>query len=383
VATPLIEWRTKMRGGYAAIPLFTLLVIWWYLGILEEEHRPWWRYLLLGLAMGGAWFNSTLSLSLIVATLLHSLLVARRFYRWAALAVPVGAVLALSPLVSHELRTGFGHTRYLLSFGPSDFKLGDVQKVVGELVPRFFFGRNVDQYVADLHWLGWLEYGLYAGMMLAGIFMFLLARPAPGRKRLMELAVLAVLVHLALFSYSRMRAESPRYLLPLYPPMLLFVVAVHDEVCAWPSMRGFRYVTSISLGLLIGVGIYNNVRYLHPSTVTDDVLLTDGTVVNVQTDGDLALRLVEYLRSEGVAHVRTGYFLQWRILFEGQESIIASSAEYFPTVPRFAEYDTLVSAASRVAIVHHRDSLHLQRAERTDCTTCKRVEIDNYVVLVP
>ncbi len=162
VATPLIEWRTKMRGGYAGIPLFTLMILFLYGYILESDQKVWWKYLLLGLAIGGALFNSTLHLSLLVAIFVHSLFVSQRFYRLSAFVIPLGMILPLAPLIMHELSTNYTHIHYLLSLGTTSLAMEDVCNVILRYLPCFFVGRNVDAPVSSIPMLEWVEYGLYA-----------------------------------------------------------------------------------------------------------------------------------------------------------------------------------------------------------------------------
>jgi 4-amino-4-deoxy-L-arabinose transferase-like glycosyltransferase len=383
VATPLIEWRTKMRGGYAGIPFFTLIILLIYGQILEQERKPWWKYLLLGLAMGGALFSSTLSLSLLAAIFIHSLFVARRFYRWAVLLLPLGLVLSLMPLILHELRSDYTYVRYLMSLGATSPTLDDLRTVLLHYLPRFFVSRNVDAYVSQLSVLGWVECGLCVmAFVVSCIFFF--GMPASSKKRFLGALILAVLSHLVFFTISRERGLSPRYLLPLCVPLLFIAVVMQDYIQSKFARPGIRWFAHAIVILLILSGVYNNLTYIHAPTVTDDVLLPDWRIVNVQTDGRLPQRLIDLFRTQGITCVRTGYFLQWRILFESKEAIIASSEGYFPTVSRFAEYDHLVATADRVALVQHKDSMYLQQIEQSDWVqTMQRFVLDDYVIFIP
>jgi antibiotic biosynthesis monooxygenase (ABM) superfamily enzyme len=196
--------------------------------------------------------------------------------------------------------------------------------------------------------------------------------------------ILAVLSHLVFFTISRERGLSPRYLLPLCVPLLFIAVVMQDYVQSKFARPGIRWFAHAIVILLILSGVYNNLTYIHAPTVTDDVLLPDWRIVNVQTDGRLPQRLIDLFRTHGITYVRTGYFLQWRILFESKEAIIASSEGYFPTVSRFAEYDHLVASADRVALVQHKDSMYLQQIEQSDWVqTMQRFVLDDYVIFIP
>ena len=117
--------------------------------------------------------------------------------------------------------------------------------------------------------------------------------------------------------------------------------------------------------------------------MNDDILNLDWQVVNVSTRGELADELIDLLQEKEVQYVKTGYFLQWRLIFESEEAIIASSADYFPTVPRFAEYDEQVRSAGRFAIILHRDSIpYRDTAEADWIQPFEQIEIDDYVVFI-
>ncbi len=383
VATPLIEWRTKMRGGYAGIPFFTLLILFIYGQILEQDRKPWWKYLLLGLVMGCALFNSTLSLSLLAAVFVHFLCVARRFYRWAVFLVPLGLVLSLLPLIVHELRTDYTHVRYLMSLETTSLALDDIRNVLIHYLPRFFVSRNVDAYVPQMSVSGWVEYGVCLLAFVASFFCFYKMSPSAA-KRFLGVLILTVLSHLVFITISREKGLSPRYLLPLSVPLLFIVIVMQDFVQSKFARPGIRWFAYGILVVLIVSGVYNNLTYIHAPTVTDDVLLPDWRIINVQTDGRLPQRLITLFRTHGITYIRTGYFMQWRILFESQETIIASSEGYFPTVSRFLEYDHLVATAERVAFVQHKDSLYLQQIEQSDwAQTMRRFVLDDYVIYIP
>ena len=121
-----------------------------------------------------------------------------------------------------------------------------------------------------------------------------------------------------------------------------------------------KMIAAMTFILLFGSGIITHIGYIRLSTVTDDVLLTDGRIVNLQTTGKAATSIIEFLQRLGISHVRSAYFIQWRILFESQESIIASSNGFIPGLSRFREYDDQVDQAQPIAFVFHKDSAQLQ-----------------------
>lgn len=355
VATPLVEWRTKLRGGYVALPLLILLTLYCYQRIVSGERRRMLDYFLLGLVAGVGFYNSALSISLLVAVAVASLVQLRRFWRWQTFAAIPGFALGCAPLLYYDLTNDFAHLRYLLRVDSAENSWRDLPYVLRDRLPRFFVGRNVDLYITDIPTSAWIEYLLVATLCLVGIAIIIRS----GRRwHLLHTAILFIIIHLYLFTTSGDRDVSPRYLLPLAPAFAVIGAIVLSEMAGWKPIG--RTISYSLLSIWLVTGLFTHLRYIHAPTVTDDVLLQNGQIVNVQTAGDLAQRLNHILLENGITHARTSYFLQWRMLYEGAESVIVSSEWYFPTVTRYGEYNARVDSAEKVAIILHEDSLHLQ-----------------------
>lgn len=386
VATPAIEWRTKMRGGYAAVPLFACLLIYCYLKLLDDGANRSLVWFAFGLCAGLAYLNSSLVLSLFVALALVLLLDWRIILRPQMGLFFVGLPLGLSPLIVHELRHGFPHLAYVRGLSSDPLMVAGFWGSLTELLPKFFVGNNVDGYVSAVPLGGMAELGVYACFFLAGCVIGLggwgAADGGRVRLRLIQLSVVGITVHLILFAMSRLRVDSPRYLYPLL--LWLVMLAVLVTATLWHEKKQvLSIVGCVGIGWLLLHGVWQNVTYVGPAVVTDDLLNRDWQVVNVPTRGDLAQDLIDLLQEKGVKYVKTGYFLQWRLVFESQEQIIASSADYFPTVPRFPEYDADVNAAGRFAIILHKESRpYADTIELDWIRPFEQIVVDDYVVLI-
>jgi hypothetical protein len=64
-------------------------------------------------------------------------------------------------------------------------------------------------------------------------------------------------------------------------------------------------------------------------------------------------KILEILRQAGIDRVSAPYFLQWRILFESQERVIASSEGMSPGLNRYSAFEAEVARVPRRAAVLH------------------------------
>lgn len=379
VATPLIELRSKMRGGYAALPLLTALALLCYFELLDQ-HKPT-RYMALGTVLGVSFLNSALSVSLMLAIGVVTLLAARRLFRPSLGLAFVGFAIGLAPLIRYDLRNEFAHINYLLDLrGGEPVTLDVLQTVLTDYLPRFFVANNVDGYVPTVPLDGWIELALVTLGVLVGAVVWW--RDEGEFRPKILLLLVSVPIHLLFFAFSRERVLSARYFLSLYPSLaILFALAV---VALAQRHALARTLAATALGSLLLIGLVNNLRHIGPPVVNDDILDTNWQIANVPTSGDLTTRLITLLQAHDVTHVRSGYFIQWRLLFESKESVIASSERQFPTIRRYVDYDNAVNTSDRVAEIFHIDSQHLLEFLNGDrAAQMQRVDVDAYAVFLP
>jgi hypothetical protein len=124
---------------------------------------------------------------------------------------------------------------------------------------------------------------------------------------------------------------------------------------AWAPRR----IAVVSCGaFLLASGLWSNAVAFRTNDVTDDVWTRTGGVESRRTDGDDLIRVIDYLRQSGVTAVKSPYFSAWRIVFESDEQILASSVGLQPAANRYPPFDWAVADASRIAWVLHCESRH-------------------------
>ena len=151
-------------------------------------------------------------------------------------------------------------------------------------------------------------------------------------------------VHLLAYLASRGAGVSARYLLPLYPPLAILGALATLRLLAARAPPP-RVAGGTALALLVGLGLGNSLSYLGPSQIRIAVWTQEQGFENRHSSGPAIAEIVELLHASQVRYVRTSHFVQWRLLFESDETIIASSAAHLPGGSVYPEYDRMVEAA--------------------------------------
>jgi hypothetical protein len=402
-ATALIEWHLKMRGGYAAIPMFFMVILMCFSHLVDQGAQGGWPFLLLGLFCGAAYYNLEIIFPFLLTVLLFSLLWRHIFWKWKpALLTAAGFMISASPLLLFNLTHDFVNLRYVLGQGAGSGGqnlFSNLYTLLFIYLPGFFVGRNVDDYVSNPPILAYLEYVLYLTLFiclsiklwpharkLAGTF---LASAGASRDDLpadIETLLAAYLViYLTLVSVSGNIGLSPRYLLPLYPA--LAILAARGVHWLWMDQNRLLNVTGILLSIaLVVFGSINHLAYIGQSRVNDDVLIRGQGLVNRESSGETISKMIEFLNRRQISRVWCTYFVQWRLLFESNEAIVASSDNLIPGADtlRYPLYDAIVweHGGPQAVILHHEDA-QLASLEQSMTPGYEREMIGDYVVLIP
>ena len=418
VATPLIEWNSKVRGGgNTEAILFSILIVFAFCRIAYRRHTGVGSFLALGLVSGLAWWNSEIILSCLVALAVASLAWGGLFLRLRAMAATAGGfIVGCSPMLVHDVASGFDrwHQLYQQVAATGGLNWGRTLAMSYRLplveLPRFFTSRNVDQFVTSLPTAGYVECGVTAALVIlvcvisrSSLRRIATAwipvrrvRPTWMEPRPEALLAWVMLVHLLFYAAFLHRGQSPRYFLPLYPGLALVCGA---GVC-WAWRRGglARGLGAVACLALVGLGLSNQLRSIGPSKVNDDVLTQDlvpgekpGRVflvqrrINEATSGEAIPQIIALLKAHGIRHVRTTFFVQWRLIFESKDEIIASSRGLTPGAVRYPAYDEEVDRAEStpgvpVARVFHQRSWYNTLPELADFQSAR---IDSFIVYWP
>lgn len=401
-ATPLIEWHLKMRGGYAAIPLFFVLILICFNYLVDNRSKSVWLYLLLGLLCGAAYYNLELILPLLLALFLFSIYWRQIFWKWKpVLLTAAGFMIGAGPLLIFNLANDFANFKYVFGEGSgqvgSDF-FSRFLSLFTTYLPRFFVGRNVDTFIDNPPISAFLEYIIY--VLLCSYLLIktwphvlrmartLLSAAGekfdPARPDIDVFLLLYLILYLIINSISSNSAASPRYLLPLFPA-LAFVAGRSVSHLIQEKNQILKLAGAILLSWLVLSGILNHVGYFGPSSVADDVIIEGKGRVTLLTSGETAPAIIDYLKEQSVSRVWSTYFIQWRLIFESDEEIIASSIPFSPGAQRYPLYDAQVrdSDEPKAIVLHQEDSQLLSLLERPHINGCAQKAIDEYVIIMP
>lgn len=403
-ATALIEWHLKMRGGYAALPMFSMMILMCFGCLVDKGTGRSWQFLLFGLLCGVAYYNLEIILPFLFTLALASIFRRHIFWKWKpALLTVAGFIIGSSPLLIFNLTHEFANFRYVFSQGAGkggQNLFSNLYTLATENLPRFFFSRNVDKYVDNPPIAAYIEYAAYIAL-----FVFLVIKMWPQAKRfaasflsparatsddtpaVIEIVlVVYVILYPIVFSVSGRIGSSPRYLLPLYPALAIVAARGIDRLCT-DRNRVFN-VTGIILAIALAViGSMNHVADTGKSRVNDDVLVRGQTPTNRLTPGDTVSKIIDFLKRRQVTRVWCTYFVQWRLVFESDEKIIASSYGLIPggDTIRYPSYDAVVweQGGPQAIILHREDTQLASLLEQSATDRYEREEIGEYAVLIP
>lgn len=400
-AGPLVEWHTKVRGGYAALPLLGVGLLWLFVRVAGARHKVTYAAFALGLLAGVAIYNQALILPSLLVLALASLFLRGAFFRPVVLGLGgSGVLLGLLPLIAFNLTHDNLHLRNLLATaGGGGGAAEALWALVSHQLPAFFSPRNVDGYAESVPLAAWAAYLLWLGLTACLLWSrrgrwrgWLRALGDGNRARHLSHADLAaalplamVLGHLLISALTGRLQSSPRYLLPLFPGVAITTAVALDWLIGQqrPTVRRLGQALAAAVILL---GLASHLAYLGPSRVNDDVVVQGNRLVNRMTSGAAIPRVAATLKANGTFHVYAPYFIKWRLLFESNEQIIASAKQLVPgyTPPRFPEYDQEVAKASRRGYVFHKEDVQLEMVLASPIAgKLDRTDIEEFVVLTP
>ena len=403
-ATALIEWHMKMRGGYAEIPLFFILILICFTSIVENGAKKSWQFWLLGVLCGVAYYNLEIIMPFLFTLILFSLLWQSSFWRWKAVLLTVaGITIGASPLIFYNLANHFMNIRYMFFRGAGNEGSNvfvNLYNLLTVYLPRFFVSSNIGDYVSSPPIMAYVEYAIYLVLFVTlvvkigpqvqkrieGLFSRKAVKKTDLAADIDAFLIIYLILHILIFSISGDIGKPEtalRYLYPLYPA--LAVVAARAVHWLWLNPKRMIQVTgTVLLGTLILLGSINHVTTLGDTSIYDDVLIDGQNITHRQTAGESISKLIAFLNKRGINRVATPYFVQWRLIFESNETIIASSYQLMPgaDIPRYPSYDEIAWKQPQAFILHHEDVQLTWLLEQSGATY-EQEAIGEYVVLIP
>jgi 4-amino-4-deoxy-L-arabinose transferase-like glycosyltransferase len=350
-----IWWSTKSRGYFATGLVLALLATLLLLRLSERDSRS--DAAALGLVLGLAWWTMpqvAMCALPLGAWLLWKRRAAARLIPFAIPTFVLGAAPLLAWNVTHDWNALF----------PSSVA-GDDSTYLGRFVDLFrtvlptWLGVRLP---FSLEWLVWrpLAVAITAGAVV-GLVLLLVRRP-PTLAPL--LVVAAAFPFLYAFSTHTFFVREPRYLVVFAPvPALLG---------GWALARLRPVGAALGLACVLALSVVGLVRMEH-----GELAAPRGTGQPVPAD---LTPLLDLLRSERVHYVLANYWIAYRISFESDEQIIATSTGFV----RYQPHDRLVrnSEAPVRVFIAQTDGERLARPTllaRGD----RRLEVDGFVVYLP
>ncbi len=387
-SSALIEWSSKVRGGYSLLLLLQILLWIFYTRIVFRPTSSPKVYIGFGFLVGLSYYNHELSLSLLLTLFLATLYNRKSFYsKEKFVFLVLGFLGGVSPLIYYNLTHDMENWRNIFDLGSGGSVWWGNIKSLPTYLLGFFNPRNVDRFVVDSPWDSYLEMAIYAFL-----FCFLLGKVFLNRKNLSEKEgnkgdflvpwlILYIFIHLFSYSASQIAHISPRYLLPLYPTLGILIAITLSYL--YKSKHQLLSLVSIFLFcFLVGRGLWYHISYLGSSRVVEDVYMPSKKMVNLEFSGASLDKLLDFLEQKQIRYVRCPYFLQWRIIFASQEKIIASSEQFIPGLSRYPEYDLELKTAFRFAFVVYQGS-YFEQSFREHPDKMIAYDVAPYVVFIP
>ncbi len=397
-ATPLIEWHFKMRGGYIIVLFLSIIILHIFTEIIKKEHNNRSHYLLLGFTSGFAYYNMELIVPLLTTLFIASFYWKKKFWSLKKISLIIaGCITGLLPVIYYNLTNDFLNIHYILNQRGENILLlfkDTPLKIVFNYLPAFFFGRNADQYITDIPGKAYLEYIIYLGLTIYLFFntlpyILLITKNRFNREKnflnnnalnIISIILLFIVIFFIFSVISKGTQRSPRYFLPLYPLLAILIGYGLNTLIINHNILHRTGGVCVLL-LLVCFGVFNHVSYIRPCSVNDDVLINEKDVVNVPTSCKTLTGIMEYLKKEGISRVRATYFLKWRLLFESNEQMIASTHGLSPGGYRDILYDEYVNAGDKAALILHKNDIQLKRFMSSSyCYKFKQTMIGEYYV---
>jgi len=282
--------------------------------------------------------------------------------RWRRIGLfAIAFAVGCSPMIVYDLAHGLAHARRMLG-GEAGVGTALTDRFVGSLwfVCRYglaaFFSGELDDFVPSAIGPGaWLHAAVASGALVwmairerreIGMAARRCLGTMEGGVPLSMVPMIFVVLYLVLYAAAKFSLNrTPRYLLPLCP----FISMVIAQAATWRRQRWGRAIGLVVIGALVARGAWVslavNSRDWHEEH-------------RIRTSGPEVVALARRLEERGIRTVIAPYEIQWRLLFETDERVIAAS-DMLSGLPRYAFYTEEVrrrlAAGEAVALVVRSD----------------------------
>jgi len=394
LATPLLRWNLQMRGGYLESMIFTVLIFSIMFRIFFGEGAKWRHYTLWGFLSGLAWWNSEFILPFLVSSIILWFIHDRRFFVRASFPVwvfffLVGNTLTIYYNLTHDLQNVEYVFGFLLLKGNTSFeiyrlyvyilvKLRFISEVFLFTLPRFFETDNEWSYFRRISISSWFQYLILLSAMCYAFYNIRGKTALLNKKSSMLFFVFA---HLAAYCFANPYGpQVQRFFLLLYPYISIFTA---DLILNLYARR--RFIRALGSCAFVFIIITGEISYIDSLAEESKWMDPDPTGPYIQTKGETVPRLISFLDSQGIEYIHTTHYIKYRLIFESQERIIASSEFFHPEKNYYPLYENMVREArpKQTAVVLYRESKYVgfvQQFMKEKGISYKRKQIGEIVV---
>jgi len=367
-AIPLLKWNLKARGGYLEILLLSIYLSDITLRACQKGQWSLDTAALSGLVAGFAYYCLEIVLPLILICILCSFLLLhpRSLRRFSAVFITC-LCLGSFPLILFNLKTNLANLatvyanpiRESTSRRPSHLLL-----VLVHDLPRLFSPENTSLFPDQATLSGWML-TIFFALILLGIAWQVAYRFTKSssfewkhriREQLLPLYVLSVFFAYLCLQAFFSRRDGARTLLICVPFLYLGAGFLFDVVWHNTKRAGRTAFISVIFAIVsFQAGVYMAYLFRPPQVVDVDLAQNGKPQIFFSSPEDLN-QAIKILQDSGIRHVYANHFLKFRLLFESDGNILASSKDSWPPGCHFPYYEDQVERVSPYGYVFHRGS---------------------------
>ena len=372
----LVLWSTKSRGGFIELVVLGSWALILSLDLLKKEYWKASRFFLLGAILGFGWWVNNQIVFYVVAI---GLLFATRLV-WAmgifpallvALVMLIGFLIGGTPFwyanIAHDPQWATFHTLFSDSSVSSKGFLEQLGGLFTTALPIILGARRF-----------WSEQDVFTGSSILAFLTYailliaFLLRMRRTKSEPRELLLYLVISSLLVFASSKFGwlSLAPRYLLPIYS--VQFVIVSIGASIIWEKTRIGAALLVVSV---LGLNLSSN--YIGGVAIPGEPYVYDGDRV-VKDHAPL----YQWLEKEGITHIRTNYWIGYRVAFETKEKVTFTQTGR-PRTVRIEEYEKTSRGGvlEGVYVLSPRESAPFVRQLQQMGYDFRRLEVGGYVIV--
>jgi hypothetical protein len=310
----LIVWSTKARGGFAEVLFIAALALWLQLREMKSQDRSLLSQTAIWSLLGfGWWVNNQIIFFLVPFAIVAGLSMLRDMLDGAFKdAIARGGVITLAFAVGGMFFWIYNAANDFITFQTlggvhSDTTVeSHIQGLFSQALPIIMGGKRLWETTDVFPAATAIVYSLY-GIV---IFLYLAAnlRASFWGKLLLPLILVSTATIFTLSSFGHL-VEAPRYLLPLYVPLIPMTAIALSELSRVSKIVAYGFTVTF-------LAVNTASHYWNGRGVMKEPFVYKQTRVSVDHKG-----LIDFLEQHQIKEVRTNYWIGYRLAFETNEEV--------------------------------------------------------------